>query len=40
MKLHFEPDLDYQLQAIEGVCELIRELKRAEASRAAALALL
>jgi type III restriction enzyme len=24
MKLHFEPDLDYQLQAIEAVCELFR----------------
>lgn len=22
MKLHFEPDLDYQLQAIEAVCGL------------------
>jgi type III restriction enzyme len=24
MKLHFEPNLDYQLQAIEGVCDLFR----------------
>jgi hypothetical protein len=24
MKLHFEPDLDYQLQAIEAVCGLYR----------------
>ena len=24
MKLHFEPNLDYQLQAIESVCELFR----------------
>ena len=24
MKLHFEPDLDYQLEAIEAVCELFR----------------
>ena len=24
MKLHFEPDLDYQLQAIEAICELFR----------------
>lgn len=24
MKLHFEPDLDYQLQAIESVCDLFR----------------
>lgn len=24
MKLHFEPDLDYQLQAIETVCDLFR----------------
>ena len=24
MKLHFEPDLDYQLHAIEAVCELFR----------------
>jgi len=24
MKLHFEPDLDYQLQAIEAVCDLFR----------------
>ena len=21
MKLHFDPNLDYQLQAIEGVCD-------------------
>ena len=24
MKLHFEPDLDFQLQAIEAVCGLFR----------------
>ena len=24
MKLHFEPNLDYQLQAIEAVCALFR----------------
>ena len=24
MKLHFEPDLDFQLQAIETVCDLFR----------------
>lgn len=24
MKLHFEPDLDYQLQAIEAICDLFR----------------
>ncbi len=24
MKLHFEPDLDYQLEAIESVCDLFR----------------
>lgn len=24
MKLHFEPYLDYQLQAIEAVCDLFR----------------
>jgi type III restriction enzyme len=32
MKLHFEPDLDYQLQAIEAVCELFRgqEIHRTE----------
>jgi len=24
MKLHFEPNLDYQLQAIEGICDLFR----------------
>ncbi len=24
MKLHFEPNLDYQLQAVEGVCDLFR----------------
>jgi len=32
MKLHFEPDLDYQLQAIEAVCDLFRgqELCRTE----------
>jgi len=32
MKLHFEPDLDFQLQAIEAVCDLFRgqELCRTE----------
>ena len=32
MKLHFEPDLDYQLDAIESVCDLFRgqELGRSE----------
>ena len=32
MKLHFEPDLDYQLQAIEAVCDLFRgqEIYRTE----------
>ena len=32
MKLHFEPDLDYQLQAIEAVCDLFRgqEICRSE----------
>ena len=32
MKLHFEPDLDYQLQAIEATCDLFRgqELCRTE----------
>ena len=32
MKLHFEPNLDYQLQAIEAVCDLFRgqELCRTE----------
>lgn len=32
MKLHFEPDLDFQLQAIESVCDLFRgqELCRTE----------
>ena len=32
MKLHFEPDLDFQLEAIESVCDLFRgqELCRAE----------
>ena len=25
MKLHFEPNLDYQLQAIEAVCDLFRD---------------
>ncbi len=32
MKLHFEPDLDYQLRAIEAVCDLFRgqELCRTE----------
>ena len=24
MKLHFEPNIDYQLQAIEAVCDLFR----------------
>ncbi len=24
MKLHFEPDLDFQIQAIEAVCDLFR----------------
>jgi len=24
MKLHFEPNLDYQFQAIEAVCDLFR----------------
>ena len=24
MKLHFEPDLDFQLDAIEAVCDLFR----------------
>ena len=24
MRLHFEPDLDFQLQAIEAVCDLFR----------------
>ncbi len=24
MKLHFEPNLDYQIQAIEAVCDLFR----------------
>ena len=24
MKLHFEPNLDFQLQAIEAVCDLFR----------------
>jgi len=24
MKLHFEPNLDYQLAAIEAACDLIR----------------
>ena len=24
MKLHFEPDLDFQLQAVEAVCDLFR----------------
>lgn len=24
MKLHFEPNLDYQMQAIEAVCDLFR----------------
>ena len=29
MKLHFEPNLDYQLQAIEAVCAgIIGELRR------------
>jgi type III restriction enzyme len=32
MKLHFEPDLDYQQQAIEAVCDLFRgqEINRTE----------
>ena len=32
MKLHFEPNLDYQLQAIEAVCDLFRgqEMCRSE----------
>ncbi len=32
MKLHFEPDLDFQLQAIEAVCDLFRgqEINRTE----------
>ncbi len=32
MKLHFEPNLDYQLQAVEAVCDLFRgqELCRTE----------
>jgi len=32
MKLHFEPNLDYQLQAIEAVCDLFRgqEISRTE----------
>lgn len=32
MKLHFEPDLDYQLEAIESVCDLFRgqEICRSE----------
>ena len=30
MKLHFEPNLDYQLAAIEAVCDLFRgqEIRR------------
>lgn len=40
MKLHFEPDLDYQQQAIEAVCDLFRgqEINRTEftVTRAAA----
>jgi type III restriction enzyme len=40
MKLHFEPDLDYQKQAIEAVCDLFRgqEINRTEftVTRAAA----
>jgi len=24
MKLHFEPNLDYQLQAVDAVCDLFR----------------
>jgi len=24
VKLHFEPNLDYQLQAVEAVCDLFR----------------
>lgn len=32
MKLHFEPDLDYQRTAIEAVCDLFRgqEINRTE----------
>jgi restriction endonuclease len=32
MKLHFEPNLDYQLQAVEAVCDLFRgqEICRSE----------
>ena len=30
MKLHFEPNLDYQLQAIEAVCDLFRGQEAAE----------
>jgi hypothetical protein len=26
MKLHFEPNLDYQLQAVEAVCHLFRDI--------------
>ena len=25
MKLHFEPSLDFQLQAVEAVCDVFRE---------------
>jgi len=28
MKLRFEPNLDYQLQAIEAVCDLFRGQER------------
>ena len=32
MKFHFEPDLDYQLDAIEAVCDLFQgqEINRTE----------
>ena len=32
MKLRFEPDLDFQLQAVEAVCDLFRgqEVSRTE----------
>ena len=32
MKLHFEPNLDYQLLAIEAVCDLFRGRRSAEQS--------
>ena len=31
MKLHFEPNLDYQLQAIEAVCDLFPEVRHFKA---------